>query len=100
MREKIYTIDEIKVILAPIASKYGLERIYIFGSYARGEATMDSDVDFRVDKGKLRGMFALCELYSDIEEALQTKVDLLTTASLSQDFLNRIQQEEVLIYEH
>lgn len=39
MTDKIYTIDEIRSNISPIAKKYGVERVYLFGSYARGEAT-------------------------------------------------------------
>lgn len=51
MTDKIYSIDEIKKIISPIASRYGVERVFLFGSYARGEATEESDLDFRIDKG-------------------------------------------------
>jgi len=99
MPAKRYTIDEVRAIVAPITKKYGVERIYMFGSYARGDATDNSDVDLRVDKGSLHGMFALSGLYTEIQEVLQIKVDLLTTGSLDDDFLRKIQKEEVLIYE-
>lgn len=72
--------------------------MYLFGSYARGDVTENSDVDLRVDKGSLKGMFALRGLYTEIEEALQIKVDVLTTGSLEDDFLRKIQKEEVLLY--
>ena len=98
MSVKKVTIEEIKAIVEPIARKYGVERVYLFGSYARGDVTENSDVDLRVDKGSLKGMFALCGLYTEIEEALQIKVDVLTTGSLEDDFLRRIQKEEVLLY--
>lgn len=99
MSVKKYLIEEIKAIIRPIARKYGVSRVYLFGSYARGDATENSDVDLRVDKGSLKGMFALCGLYTEIEEALQLKVDILTTGSLEGDFLHKIQNEEVLLYE-
>ena len=51
MSDKIYTIDEIKAIAAPIARSYGVAAMYLFGSYARGEATEKSDLDFRIEKG-------------------------------------------------
>ena len=38
-----YTIEEIKDKVTPIAQKYGVKRISLFGSYARGEATENSD---------------------------------------------------------
>ena len=94
-----YTVEEIKTIVEPIARKYGVERVYLFGSYARGDVNEKSDVDFRIDKGSLKGMFALCGLYTEIEEALQMKVDILTTGSLEDDFLRKIRKEEVLLYD-
>ncbi|MDQ7095480.1 nucleotidyltransferase domain-containing protein [Desulfosporosinus sp. PR] len=99
MPVKKHTIEEIKAVVEPIARKYGVERVYLFGSYARGDVTENSDVDLRVDKGSLKGMFALCGLYTEIEEALQIKVDVLTTGSLDDDFLRKIQKEEVLLYQ-
>ena len=73
-------------------------RVYLFGSYARGEATQNSDIDLRVDKGRLRGLFALGALYADLEDHLGKKLDLLTTGSLDQKFLQSIANEEVLLY--
>lgn len=94
----VYTIEEIKSIIAPIAAAHGVERVYLFGSYARGEATPSSDVDLRVDKGHLKGLVALGALYADLEDGLGKKLDLLTTNSLDQKFLQHISSEEVLIY--
>ena len=99
MSGKVYTIEEIKTIVAPIAKVYGVHRIFLFGSYARGEATPSSDLDFRVDKGSLRGLFALGGLYSDLEDGFGKELDLLTTGSLEPQFLNQIMGEEILIYE-
>ena len=95
MTSKIYSIDEIK---AMVAEQYGVARIFLFGSYARGEAKPDSDLDFRVDKGSLRGLIQLGGLYSDLEETFDKKLDLLTTNSLEQKFLDRISSEEILVY--
>lgn len=99
MSDKVYTIDEIKNIVAPIAKLYGVQRVFLFGSYARGEATSSSDLDFRVDRGSLRGLFSLGGLYSDLEECFDKELDLLTTGSLEPDFLKHIANEEILIYE-
>ena len=46
MQDIIYTVDEIRKIVSPIAQKYGVAALYLFGSYARGEATVESDIDF------------------------------------------------------
>lgn len=99
MNEKIYSIEEIQNQVSPIAVRYGVQRVYLFGSYAKGCATAESDVDLRVDKGALRGLFALSGMRLDICKALSKEVDLLTTGSLDDDFRNKIQRDEVLIYE-
>lgn len=75
------------------------EKEYLFGSYARGEATAQSDIDFRVDRGKLTDFLELGGLYSDLEAGFaQKKLDVLTTQMLSPAFLEQIKPEEVLIY--
>ena len=99
MQSHIYSIDDIRAIIAPIAAQHGVDRIYLFGSYARGEATAHSDIDLRVDKGCLHDMFALGALYSDLEESLNKDLDLLTTGSLDEAFLHSISGEEVLLYD-
>ena len=72
--------------------------MYLFGSYARNEAREDSDVDLRVDRGKLTG-FAYGGFYGDIQRALGVPTDILTTEQLKKTFLDRIRKEEVLLYE-
>ena len=42
MSEKVYSLDEIRSIAAPIAARHGVAALYLFGSYARGEATENS----------------------------------------------------------
>ena len=44
-----YTVEEITARVTPVAKKYGLAAVYLFGSYARGEADAGSDVDLLVD---------------------------------------------------
>lgn len=59
MTSKIYSVDEIESIVAPIAMRHGLLKAFLFGSYARGSATAASDIDLCVDAANLKGMFAL-----------------------------------------
>ena len=98
MSDKIYTLDEIKAIAHPIAQRYGIAALYLFGSYARGEATPQSDIDFRVDRGNMVDLLELGGLFSDLEDSFQKNLDVLTTQMLSPSFLNSIRAEEVLIY--
>lgn len=95
----MYTIEDLKTILTPIARRYGLQKLSVFGSVARGEATEKSDVDLLVDLPKGWGLFELGGLYSGIEEVLACPFDLVTTGIEDRQFLNRIRQDEVILYE-
>ena len=91
-------IEDIQKVVIKYGKKYGAEKIYLFGSYARGDATEHSDVDLRIDKGDIVGGIALAALLLDIERELDIQVDLVTTGSLSKDFLSAIRDEEKLLY--
>ena len=97
MSNKVYSINEIKDIIHPIAHEYGVDAMYLFGSYAKGIADAESDIDIRIDKGDVRGI-KFAGLYSDLEEILGKPVDLVTTASLDENFRQSIAKEEILIY--
>ena len=45
----IYTEEEIRLCITPVAVRYRLKAVYLFGSYARGEATDESDIDLLID---------------------------------------------------
>ncbi len=51
----VYTTNEIADKVRPIAEAYGIDKVYLFGSYARGEATENSDIDFYVEFSKPLG---------------------------------------------
>ena len=91
-------LQEIKSVVAKLGHQYGAQRIYLFGSYARGDMTEASDIDLRIDKGNIRGI-EMGGLLLDLEDALGVPVDLVTTGSLSDRFLAAIQKDEVLLYE-
>ena len=76
MTNSVLTIEMIKDVIAPIAAKYGVESIYVFGSYARGEATIDSDIDFLVFGGKGFKLSMVYALAEEIREAFGKDVDV------------------------
>ena len=95
---KTRTLNEIKAIVSRLARQYGAERIYLFGSYARGDMTNGSDIDLRIDKGSICG-FQLGGLLLDLEVSLGVPVNLVTTSSLDERFLDTIHDDEILLYE-
>lgn len=92
------TLSEIQSIVTQLAKQYGAERIYLFGSYARGDMTNSSDIDLRIDKGSIRG-FQLGGLLLDLEASLGVPVNLVPTPSLDKRFLDAIRDDEILLYE-
>lgn len=104
---KIYTIDEIRERVKPVAERYGIDRVWLFGSYARGEATEDSDVDLLIHRKNTMSMFELGGVYEDLTDVLLKNIDLLTESSLyhninmphNKNLRYHIEKERVMIYE-
>ena len=94
----IYTLDEIKEKTILIAMKYGVSSMSLFGSYARGEATDESDVDLLINKGEIKGLIDFVDFIHDLENSLNCNVDVVTTSSHNKKFLEKICKDEVLIY--
>lgn len=82
----ILSIEELRQRIAPIAKRYELQAVYLFGSYARNEATDDSDVDILIDRtgSKIKGMFDMGGLYADLCDKIGKEIDLVTTQTLEQ----------------
>lgn len=89
----------IKEALIPIAQLYGVKRIYLFGSYAKGTANQDSDVDLLIEKGKPMSLLKLSGMRQAVQEALNLSVDIVTTAGIEEAFHKEIQGTEILLYE-
>lgn len=94
-----FTIKEIKDKTIPIAKSYGIERMSLFGSYARGEAKDDSDVDLYIERGKLKSLLQYFAFVDELENVLNCHVDVVTTGIEDKQFLSAIMQEGVLLYE-
>ena len=104
----VYSIDDIRNRIAPLAEKYHIPAIYLFGSYARGEATETSDLDFLVDTTgtELNSLLKLGALYCDLEAAFGKEIDLITVRTIMQpatmesdiDFRDTVLKERVELY--
>lgn len=93
-----YTIEELRSRIAPIAQRHGVQSVSLFGSYSKGTATDGSDIDLKIEKGKLRSLFQICDFRLAVEDALECPVNLVTSESSDQDFLDMIAKDEVLLY--
>lgn len=71
----------IKQEMPYLRTHFGVEQLALFGSFAKGEETEVSDIDFVVSLSRPLG-FAFVELADYLEKKLGRKVDLITTTSL------------------
>ena len=94
-------IANLKKMIRPIAKKYGVESVYLFGSRARGDYRADSDFDFYIKKGRIRGYFALGGFFEELKEAVQAEIDLVSQDEEELDAYLReaIRKDGILLYE-
>lgn len=87
MEKKVYTLNELKKMLKPVFLKYKIKKVYIFGSYARGEAREDSDIDIMIvkDKSNINTLLDLTEFQEELQEILNKNVDVVTEETYVDD---------------
>jgi predicted nucleotidyltransferase len=104
-----HTTTEIARKIRPVAERYGIPEVYVFGSYARGNTTESSDIDILIKRSgsNIRSAFDLGEFFNDLRSVFGQKVDLVTLESLNTNdtrksrrrFAENVDSEKVLIYE-
>ena len=96
INKKVYSLKEIKRIIKPILNKYGINDIYLFGSYARGEAKSNSDIDIYCDKGNIKTLIDQGELEEELENALNKEVDIIFTTSILDEYFKEQIKEDMI----
>lgn len=98
MQPKNRVIRSIQSKIVPTLKRNGVVRAGIFGSYARGEAKKNSDIDILIKvKRKKFSLFDLVGLQMELEEKLGKKVDLLTYNEISPYLKKYILEDEIKI---
>ncbi len=91
-------IDKIKEKIKPVAQKYNLTYIWLFGSYVKNKQRKDSDIDIIVKTEDVAEGFKIVEVKYALEEALDKAVDIITTGSIKGSLLEGENLEELLVY--
>ena len=86
---EVYTLPQLKAVLTPVFDAYSIRKAVLFGSYGKGTATEDSDIDLLVDSG-LRGL-RFVGFLDDVQKAVGKEVDLFDVTHI--DAGSRIDRE-------
>lgn len=94
LESNVLTIKQIKERIKPVMQKFNIKEVYLFGSYSRGEANNNSDVDIYCESGDLKTLYDEVELKKLLEKSLGKKVDIVTIGSQMNDFFKAQLEED------
>lgn len=95
------TLADISSAVSRVLPCYDVREAYLFGSFARGEQTPDSDIDLRLVCDDTMTFGTLYELSLELEKELGRKIDLVTNPPerMRPAFRKNLEQDEVRLYE-
>jgi len=101
----VMTMNEIKERVKPIAERYEIPVIYVFGSYARDEAKESSDIDFLVGTTGLPEKYrwsVYSDFFDELKEAVEHEIDLVEQpidSEYQKEFYDTMMKEKVKVFE-
>jgi hypothetical protein len=93
------SFDDVRNIVGSVAKRYGVEKVYLFGSRARGDNHGGSDYDFSIVPGKVDDLIRLCSFISALTDALGTDVDVVPETLKDEDFNKELLRDRRVVYE-
>jgi predicted nucleotidyltransferase len=91
------TIPEISQKAMPLLRKYGIFSASVVGSVARGTQTSKSDIDIVIEVIKPISLLTFARIKLELEEILQTKVDLIERSALKPRIRKYLLQDEITL---
>ncbi len=96
-----HTLRQFAPQIKKIAEKHGITKVYVFGSTARGDATVQSDIDFLVEMQEGVSLFGIGGFSYETEKLLGVRVDVVPLSTLPQvndrEFVKNIQEDAVAL---
>ena len=93
------TLQELSEFVAPVVKISNITGVSLFGSRARGDYDRDSDYDFLISKGNIRSLLQYMSFVGELEDALNSHVDVITDTSSDDTIIRTAMQEGILLYE-
>lgn len=89
IHQSVLTIKQIKDKILPILAKHNIHEVYLFGSYARGEAKSSSDVDIYCESGDIKTFMDQGYLEDELMNALGKDVDIVFIGTTLNDYFKK-----------
>ncbi len=103
----VLSLDAMRYLVLPVAKRNNLSSVYVFGSYARGEASGESDIDLMIDGGNIRTADQYFSVEQEFSKALGKNVDLVMAKAARENqtragkqFWKHFEKDKVMLYEH
>ena len=93
------SVQSMQKIIAEYFKNQPVQQVWLFGSYARGEASVDSDVDLLIVPDAMVGLFKLSGMMLDLQDLLGLRVDLVTEKGLLSFARPSVERDKILVYE-
>ena len=85
-------LEQYQQLILPVLKRYFIKRAAIFGSFAKGDVNVNSDVDLLIEPGNGFTIFKMLKLEEEISDLIKRKVDLVEYSALKSSI-----REEVLL---
>ena len=73
-KQMVNSLEEVKKLAIPVLKRYGIKKAAVFGSFARGDAKENSDIDLLVKYKEGTSLFDVVRLQNDLETVLGRKL--------------------------
>jgi predicted nucleotidyltransferase len=90
-------VNSIKSIIVTVLKKHQIAKAAIFGSYARNEATNDSDIDLLIETNQPITLFDVLRLEKELAKATSKKVDIVEFSAIKKSIRENILRDAILI---
>ena len=105
-RKRSEGIIKIQKLTKPIFDEYGVDKAYVFGSYARGDYNENSDIDIIIVAKKIKSLLVIGAILEALKQVLEKDVDLIEEECFNdeemddfeKEFYDTIKKERVIIY--
>jgi len=90
-------IENYQQLILPVLKQHSIKRAAIFGSFAKGGVTPDSDIDLLIEPEKDFTIFKMLELEQEISELIKRKVDLVEYSALKPSIVKEVLSSAIVI---